>query len=688
MRHILIILFSLLCLSSSAQAPYTTHTLLNEDMFNVEVLPKYYMSGTGNPEGVVTALPGTWFQRTDSVGRWYKASGTGNTGWYVIPLFSKILSTNNTYFSVTDFVDGSPVLRRTELFRQDADRWGLGSSNIPNTGLRTFLFAGNGTGGIWYFSKTGNTLESHFAVDGNAFGVATDRNIPIEFYVNNTFAGRFAATTRNLELNTQLRIPNMTAYSTGTKAYAVQNSSTSGELQYLAIIPQADIANLSDSLLKNTYKLDSVTVSNDSLYEWKRGVKTFRYLHTSGGGGGGGSTLTFGYGLTGTSYNGGGAVTTTVDTSSGKVATQPFVNNALSAYQAALGYTAENIANKATDFVVINNTKYPTTTAVDNYVTAAIAALSSVYAAISHTHTFASLTSKPTTLSGYGITDAQPLDQDLTDIAALTPTNDDVLQRKAGAWVNRSLAQLKSDISLSGTNTGDQTITLTGDVTGTGTGSFATVIGAGKVLNSMLAGSIAISKLSITGTPDGSKFLRDDGSWAAVSGSGTVTTASVVSANGFAGSVATATTTPAITISTTITGILKGNGTAISAATAGTDYTTPSSTETQTNKRITKRTGTTTSSATPTINPNNVDLYTITALAVDITSMTTNLTTSGLNAGDELKIAITGTATRAITWGASFTASSIAIPTSTSSTSTLYTEWIWNGSTFVLKSYY
>lgn len=56
---------------------------------------------------------------------------------------------------------------------------------------------------------------------------------------------------------------------------------------------------------------------------------------------------------------------------------------------------------------------------------------------------------------------------------------------------------------------------------------------------------------------------------------GTVTTASVVSANGFAGSVATAGTTPAITISTTITGLLKGNGTAISAAVSGTDYLSP-----------------------------------------------------------------------------------------------------------------
>jgi hypothetical protein len=49
--------------------------------------------------------------------------------------------------------------------------------------------------------------------------------------------------------------------------------------------------------------------------------------------------------------------------------------------------------------------------------------------------------------------------------------------------------------------------------------------------------------------------------------SGTVTSVSVVSMNGFAGTVATATTTPAITLSTTINSpLLAGNGTAILAA--------------------------------------------------------------------------------------------------------------------------
>jgi 6-phosphogluconolactonase (cycloisomerase 2 family) len=49
---------------------------------------------------------------------------------------------------------------------------------------------------------------------------------------------------------------------------------------------------------------------------------------------------------------------------------------------------------------------------------------------------------------------------------------------------------------------------------------------------------------------------------------GTVTSVSVNTANGFSGTVSNPTTTPAISIQTSITGILKGNGTAVSAATA------------------------------------------------------------------------------------------------------------------------
>lgn len=61
----------------------------------------------------------------------------------------------------------------------------------------------------------------------------------------------------------------------------------------------------------------------------------------------------------------------------------------------------------------------------------------------------------------------------------------------------------------------------------------------------------------------------DTAAWVSTNPGGSVSSVSVASANGFAGSVADPTTTPAITLSTSVTGILKGNGTAISAAVAG-----------------------------------------------------------------------------------------------------------------------
>lgn len=41
----------------------------------------------------------------------------------------------------------------------------------------------------------------------------------------------------------------------------------------------------------------------------------------------------------------------------------------------------------------------------------------------------------------------QPLDSDLTAIAALVPTDDDIIQRKASAWTNRTMAQLAADLN-------------------------------------------------------------------------------------------------------------------------------------------------------------------------------------------------------------------------------------------------
>lgn len=91
------------------------------------------------------------------------------------------------------------------------------------------------------------------------------------------------------------------------------------------------------------------------------------------------------------------------------------------------------------------------------------------------------------------------------------------------------------------------------------------------LVQTMAAGSF----LELTCTGIGTAAGTWDAAYTFAGGSGTVTTVSVATANGFAGTVATATTTPAITLTTSVTGIVKGNGTALSAATPGTDYLAP-----------------------------------------------------------------------------------------------------------------
>jgi hypothetical protein len=185
------------------------------------------------------------------------------------------------------------------------------------------------------------------------------------------------------------------------------------------------------------------------------------------------------------------------------------------------------------------------------------------------------------------------------------------------------------------------------------------------------------------------------------SGAGSVTTVSVVSANGLAGTVADPTTTPAITLSTSITGVLKGNGTAISAAVAGTDYVTPTGTETLTNKTIAFASNTLTdvagTTATQTLTnkridprvssagfvPTNLtpsiataDQYAYTALA---SALTINAPTGTPVNGNKLifRILDNGTA-QTLTWNATYTAIGVTLPTTTVANKTTYVGCIYN----------
>lgn len=103
-----------------------------------------------------------------------------------------------------------------------------------------------------------------------------------------------------------------------------------------------------------------------------------------------------------------------------------------------------------------------------------------------------------------------------------------------------------------------------------------------------------------------------------------------------------------------------------------------SGTVTMSNKRITRRVlALSANSATPSINTDNYDVVHITSQSTAITSFTTNLSGTPVD-GDLLRISVTGTTSISLTWGSSFEASTVALPTTTSSTTRLDVGFVWN----------
>jgi hypothetical protein len=230
-----------------------------------------------------------------------------------------------------------------------------------------------------------------------------------------------------------------------------------------------------------------------------------------------------------------------------------------------------------------------------------------LYRPISYVPSWSEISSKPTTLSGYGITDAMSTahpangitntnisnwntaygwgnhavagyltsesDPIYTASSWYSTTNNSSNWDSAFSWGNHALAgYLVSTGSYSNPSwlasldwskisgapafiTGNQTITLSGDVTGSGAVAITTTIANAAVTyakiqnvaaNSFLANvtgsaatvqAIATNRIplfssAITGTPSSTTFLRGDGSWQTVSGGTEVDTLQTVTARG------------------------------------------------------------------------------------------------------------------------------------------------------------
>lgn len=161
--------------------------------------------------------------------------------------------------------------------------------------------------------------------------------------------------------------------------------------------------------------------------------------------------------------------------------------------------------------------------------------------------------------------------EELHNVSITSVADQQILHYESASslWKNFTLLNSTTPQSITTANAaGSATTAARIDHTHKGVASFA--INAGT----SLYGDVTISAGSnITLTQVGNDIAI--ASTGGGGGSGTVTSVSVVSANGLAGTVANPTTTPAITLSTSVTGLLKGNGTAISAAVSGTDYEPP-----------------------------------------------------------------------------------------------------------------
>ena len=267
------------------------------------------------------------------------------------------------------------------------------------------------------------------------------------------------------------------------------------------------------------------------------------------------------------------AVTTGITTPS---TTFALVNTTATTVNLAGAATAVNLG-AATGTATVNNTTLAAK-AITASTTLAVTGTSTLTGAVTATAGVTGpITSSNVAITGGSITG-------ITDLAVAdggtgASTAADALNNLLPSQTSAANKYLQSD----GTNAAWDAITVsTSDITGTlavaNGGTNQTSYTDGQLLIGNSTGN-TLTKASLTAgsgvtiTPGaGSIEIAFTGP-----GSGSVTSTSVVSANGFAGTVATATSTPAITLSTSVTGVLKGNGTAISAATAGTDYLAPPS---------------------------------------------------------------------------------------------------------------
>lgn len=159
----------------------------------------------------------------------------------------------------------------------------------------------------------------------------------------------------------------------------------------------------------------------------------------------------------------------------------------------AVGTSALTLANSGVTAGLYLNSS----TQINSITVDAKGRLTAVGSAVTITPAWTSITGTPTTLAGYGITNAQALDPDLTAIAALTGNSGFLKTNGAGTWSVDTATYLTSNqsITFSGdaTGSGSTSVALTLSNTGVAAGTYDTVTVDAKGRVTAGAGSAGVS---------------------------------------------------------------------------------------------------------------------------------------------------------------------------------------------------
>ena len=253
-------------------------------------------------------------------------------------------------------------------------------------------------------------------------------------------------------------------------------------------------------------------------------------------------------------------------TTTGSSGAATFITNTLNIPTYTLaglgGISLTSLSSTATGLTYTNTTGVfsltsgyviPTTTSATNWDTAytnRITSLTVTGSSGAATLTTNTLNIPTYTLAGLG---GQASSTNLTSLASLSYVSASFVKMTASGTFT---------LDTSTYLTSNQSITLSGAVTGTGTTAITTTLASSVV---------GIANLSATGTPSATTYLRGDNTWATIvsGGTGTVTSVSVTTANGISGTVANNTSTPAISLSLGIITPTSVNGLTFTAAAAG-----------------------------------------------------------------------------------------------------------------------